>query len=130
MRDGELTGQRNAVLVSHLDCCTPCRREFERLRNSAEGRREEIPDGGLLTQMRSALHLWEAHATDGAAKGRVATRIAPFLGNAATDKILQPVPDSGENLLSTVEPVLALFLGNRAAAHLVNRVVDTALLRA
>ena len=130
MRDGELTGQRNAVLVSHLDRCTPCRRAFERLRDSVEGRPEAIPDGGLLTQMCAALHLWEEQSREGAAKGRVATRIAPFLGSAATDKILQPVPDSGENLLSTVEPVLALFLGNRAAAHLVNRVVDTALLRA
>lgn len=118
------------MLVSHLDRCTPCRREFERLRDAVEGRPEAIPDGGLLTQMRTALHLWEEQSLEGAAKGRVATRIAPFLGNAATDKILEPVPDTGENLLSTVEPVLALFLGNRAAAHLVNRVVDTALLRA
>ena len=62
-------------------------------------------------------------------KLRVADMIAPYLGREATQSVLQPVANNGENLLSSVEPILALFLGGRAASRLVSNVVDVTLVR-
>ncbi|MDR3699652.1 MAG: hypothetical protein P4L56_08470 [Candidatus Sulfopaludibacter sp.] len=109
--------------------------ELHRLQSALGDQREPGPDPTLLARMQSAIQRWENSAsqtgrTGAAVKRRVATEIAPFLGPDATDSILKPVAESGENLLSSIEPVLALFLGGRAAAHLVTYVVDAALIRA
>jgi hypothetical protein len=85
--------------------------------------------------MRTAMQRWEDTARESGRTGepvkrRVATEIAPYLGPLATHAVLQPVTDSSENLLSSMEPVLALFLGGRAASRLVSHVVDVALIRA
>jgi hypothetical protein len=60
---------------------------------------------------------------------RVAATIAPYLGARAAAVILLPVSETGENLLTAIEPVLALFLGARAASRLVTSVVDGAIVR-
>jgi hypothetical protein len=59
----------------------------------------------------------------------VAAEIGPFLGKQAAQRLLDPVSDTGEDLLCSIEPVLAGFLGEEAAAELVNRVVDVAIVR-
>jgi hypothetical protein len=72
---------------------------------------------------------WESRRLDSqrrgeALKGRVAAEIGPFLGRRATRRLLDPVSSGGENLLCTIEPVLAHFLGEKAASELVSHVVD------
>jgi len=64
-----------------------------------------------------------------AVKGRVASAITPFLGREGMQLLLQRVSGDNRNLLSTIEPVLADFLGTRASSELVNHVVDAAMMR-
>ncbi len=119
---------------SHLNECDECRLEFHRLQYAAGTRREFEPDPGMLDRMRAAIHRWEqstaeAERTAEAVKGRVRAEIAPFLGDPAATAVLKPVAPGADNLLNTIEPVLALFLGGKAAGRLVSHVVDSALLR-
>ena len=84
----------------------------------------------LLTRVRA----WESGAvraerTGDALKQRVAGEIAPYLGKHATHSILQPVVEDGRNLLSSLSPLLTMFLGRRAAEHLVSHVVEHAIVR-
>ena len=58
---------------------------------------------------------------------KVAAEIAPFLGHRAADRLLRSVSENGQDLLCVIEPVLANFLGERAAAELVSHLVDTAI---
>ncbi len=77
---------------------------------------------------------WEAGqpqngARDEAVRYLVAGTIAPFLGQQATQRVLQPVANDNSRLLSSVEDVLATFLGGKAASHLVNRAMDRVIVR-
>jgi hypothetical protein len=87
----------------------------------------------LLPQILATLHQWEVSRTASAkgepVKRRVAAEIEAYLGRQATERVLEPVPESGENMLSTIEPVLALFLGNRTASRLVSHVVTESIVR-
>lgn len=65
--------------------------------------------------------------TGAALKQRVAKQIEPFLGPEASHRLLQQVSADGTNLLSIVEPVLAQFLGARAASELASHIVDAAI---
>jgi len=91
------------------------------------------PDPGLLSRIQNRIRTWEARrSADGwgaAAKERTAREIGPFLGNNGARILLRPVSDNGCNLLSTIEPLLANFLGKRAASELVSRVVEVAIVR-
>jgi|SRR5581483_3819213 len=130
-RDGELTGKQSALVAAHVEQCDECRLELHRLRRAMESPRELAPDLGLLAKMRSAVEQWENTAPPAhEVKQRVAMEIGPFLGRKATSSILQPVAENGENLLSGIEPVLALFLGGKAAGRLVSHVVDAAVIQA
>lgn len=134
-REGGLADDQTRSVQSHLDQCDDCRLELHRLQYALGDKVELKPDRLVLAQMQSAIQQWEDSAaqtgrTGTPVKRRVAHEIAPFLGPEATDSILQPVAAGGENLLSSIEPVLALFLGGRAAAQLVTYVVDAALIRA
>jgi hypothetical protein len=85
-----------------------------------------------LNGIRAAMHQWDAQRsspewTGEALKIRVAQVIEPYLGEEGARTVLLKVEDNGCNLLSTLEGVLADFLGKRAAAELVNQVVDEAL---
>lgn len=75
-------------------------------------------------------HRWESTVSPDAVKQRVGTAVAPFLGGNATRDLLGSVSATGENLLSTLEPVIALFLGCRAASRMFDRVVDRSILKA
>jgi hypothetical protein len=81
----------------------------------------------LLPQVLASLRNWESSRP--AVKRRVASAIEAYLGRQATERVLEPVPESGENVLSTIEPVLALFLGNRTASRLVSHVVTESIVR-
>jgi len=85
-----------------------------------------IPDHSLPAEEDSAR---ESGCTGEQVKGRVASEIAPYLGSMATQSVLQPITDTSQNLHSSIEPVLALFLGGRAASRLIRHVEDAALIR-
>jgi hypothetical protein len=79
------------------------------IRRWTERRQQEDPDARIV-------------------KGRVAEEISGYLGTGATGRILEPVTESTK-LFPAVEPVLAIFLGCRAAGRLIQRVIDTAIVR-
>lgn len=91
------------------------------------------PPEDLFAGIQNAIRKWDSEPlfqrSGTLLKQRVAREIAPYLGARASAHILAAVSPGGENLLPTVEPILALFLGNRAASRLVDRVVDTVLVR-
>lgn len=91
------------------------------------------PGEDVLARIRLAIDNWTAEPaaqrTGEPLKQRVAHEIAPYLGAQASRRIVTGVADSCEDLLSTVEPVLALFLGGRAAARLVDHLVEAVLVR-
>ena len=77
---------------------------------------------------------WETRLRDPqcrgeALKGRVAAEIGAFLGGRATRRLLDPVGGRGEDLICTIEPVLAGFLGVDAASELVSHVIDAISMR-
>lgn len=85
-----------------------------------------------LHGIRAAMHQLDtrrssAEWTGEALKSRVAEVIVPYLGEEGARTVLLRVEDNGCNLLNTLEGVLADFLGKRAAAELVNVVVEQAL---
>ena len=61
-------------------------------------------------------------------KVRVAAELGPYFGST-TRKVLKDVLTEGGNLLSTVEPALALFVGVKAAERLVTHIVDVSIVR-
>ena len=66
---------------------------------------------------------------DGAVvKGHVAKEISRYLGSAAADRILEPVTEHSK-LFPAVEPVLAIFLGCRAAGRLVHHIIESRIVR-
>jgi hypothetical protein len=118
-----------------LNLCDECRLELHRLRYAVGCAPEPELDDSVLARLRDAMEAWERSQQQSSRNGshvklRVATEIAPFLGPQATNAILKTVTETDDNLLSTLEPVLGLFLGNRAASRLVGHVVDSALIRA
>ena len=140
-RGGELTRARRAEIAVHLRRCDACGLEYDRLRAALAGEpgtaREgaSLLDAAMLAAVVVGIQGWESAAaanpawSGDALKSRVAARIGPYLGARAAAGILQPVSETGEDLLSTIEPVLALFLGARAASRLVTSVVDAAIVR-
>jgi hypothetical protein len=95
------------------------------------------PEGslpGIWEGIRQRISAWETtrgnpEQSDEAVRNRVAKQIAPFLGNVAGLRVLGRVRRNNQDLLSTVEGVLGEFLGHGAAAALVSRVVDAALVK-
>jgi hypothetical protein len=132
-RHGELSPQVEKTVSRHLKACETCRLEFRRLSAALDMPAPPAPAddvGGLLSRLRT----WESgesqpERNSEALKRRVAGSIEPYLGKAAADALLQPVREDGRDLLSNVAPVLAVFLGRRAAGNLVSCVVDTAIVR-
>jgi hypothetical protein len=89
---------------------------------------------GRFADVLAGIQSWESAAAQSGPfhegiKRRVSAKVKRYLGPGATDKLLQSVSGDGGDLLSTVEPVLALFLGRKAASSLVSHVVDAAIVR-
>jgi hypothetical protein len=55
--------------------------------------------------------------------------VRPYVGDRAAERLAHGEAPDGGRLLADVEPVLALFLGRRAAAQLVSHVLDRALVK-
>ena len=116
--------EREAVRV-HLAECGDCSSQLEALRTSTASRAD------VLTSVLAGMEHWDsAAAKDEAVKATVRSELTPFLGPHGTSELMAKVSARGEDLLTTVEPVLALFLGCRAAALLVSQIMTHAILRA
>jgi anti-sigma factor RsiW len=137
--DRKLPPKAMAVVQSHLKQCDVCRLELHRLQvalsvaQTLPGPEDmEASEAGILEGVLAKIRQWEAGRrspeTSGAAvRQRVAERIAVFLGSTAAGKVLDPVSEDNRDLLSRVEPILGEFLGPKAAASLVNHLVDVAI---
>lgn len=139
-RDGDLSPDRGKAIDRHLRTCQACRLEYQRLAEAFTSASDCAATANThnhdsrLASLLAGIQGWEAASastgrSDGGVKRRVAGKVEKYLGTAATSKILQPVSDDGGNLLSTIEPVLALFLGRKAASRLVSHVVEAAIVR-
>ena len=129
--DDELTDRERAQIERHLVHCQDCRQELDRLRLAALP--GEAPEVAPVVEVLSGIREWAAKLRDDGPgpevlKVWVAAEISPYLGPSVTSRLLKTVAPNGEDLLSVIEPVLALFLGSRAASRLVTNVVDRAIL--
>jgi anti-sigma factor RsiW len=130
--DGQLPAGARRRLEAHLIACELCWCKYVQLASAPADVRMDSEEPGMLAKLRGAIRRWESappFPSNAALKHRIAGEIEPYLGPRAATSILGRVSDSGDDLLSTVEPVLALFLGSRAASKLVNRVVESVLVR-
>lgn len=116
----------------HLRTCPVCAARRARMQE-ASGADADGAAGEMLSRIRGAIGQWSARRAREdnipAVKGRVAAEIAPYLGPRASGWILEAVSESADNLLSKVGPVMALFLGERAASRFVDHVVEDVLVR-
>jgi len=130
---GEIIGHRAHRMTQHLAGCAVCSQVFERLQGSmVEGggpdRNAAADTGTLLSKIRT----WDSNRVrDGrhgeGLKRRIAVELAPYVGQAGADALLRPVQDDGRDLLSTVAPLLVMFLGQRATSLIVTRVVEKSI---
>jgi len=139
-RDGGLSPDRGKAIDKHLRTCQACRLEYQRLGDAFTSESnfaapESGPDNDRrLAGLLAGIQDWEAAAANAGLRvegirRRVAGSVEKYLGTPATSKILQSVSGDGGNLLSTVEPVLAVFLGRKAASDLVSHVAEAAIVR-
>jgi hypothetical protein len=84
---------------------------------------------GLLASTLAAIQQWHRGSDCKMVKVRVAAEVGPYLGSKATRNVLEDVSPEGGNLFSKVEPVLALFVGVKAAERLVTHIVDVSITR-
>ena len=137
-RDGELPADRRKAVKRHLRACVSCRTEYERLCQAvAPQAARALPAASpgtpdILNAVLERINEWDKNSArsgeaSSAVKQTFAAELERYLGARAAGRILRSVSDDGDNLLSTVEPLLALFLGREAASQFVTRVLDTAL---
>jgi anti-sigma factor RsiW len=137
-RDGELPPAERTELDLHVSRCDACRLHLHQLFSVlAEVRRQpvssphpEVP--GTLDSLSARIQQWQKRRRDPAMsaeaiRSRVARELGPFLGSQGAHRILNPITPECRNLLCAVEPVLAHFLGARAATELMDHVVDIAI---
>src|SRR4051794_20291354 len=113
---GELSADRARGLKRHLAGCSACSLAFKRLQASVEGGEpDQTPpaDAGTLF---SKIRTWDSNRVrDGhhgeALKRRIASELAPYVGQNGADTLVSPVQDDGRDLLAAVAPLLVLFLG-------------------
>ncbi len=60
---------------------------------------------------------------------RVLSGLAPYLGSAGANQILESVADGGEDLERKVESLLRVFLGQTAGTRLAGRIIEEAGMR-
>ena len=113
--------------------CDACQLNFQRLSATEHTTASPVPPDDVNSLL-GRLRAWDRGAsrparTSEALKRRVAGAIEPYLGKRAADTLLRSVREDGRDLLSNVAPILTMFLGRRAAGHLVSHVVETAIVR-
>ena len=129
-------------MEAHLRRCAECRAEYGRLEGAVAAEQHHgscrcaaPPQHEILRWVLAGMREWEIraaacpHRSTDAVMRRVSAPAALYLGALAAAEILRPVSGHGENLLSGIEPVLALFLGAKAASSLVTSIVDSAIVR-
>ena len=137
-RDGELAAKPLAAVTAHLGACDSCQREYDRLCAARDWVRKQTAGGGVATPP-NGLATLQARMKEliadranaercGALHIKVAAEIAPFLGHQAAGQLLRSVSGKNDDLLCVIEPVLANFLGERAAAELVSHLLETLVL--
>jgi hypothetical protein len=134
-----LPAVRENLLRAHLADCESCRAEYARVQlaiASAQGEEQGTTPGRveLLSKIQASIQQWQAGVPDaaGAAEGlkqAVMEHLVPYLGDRGARQVMQGISPDGHDMLSAIEPVLANFLGYRAAAQLVNVIVETKLVR-
>jgi anti-sigma factor RsiW len=128
--DGELTPGQFASVAEHLASCDSCAVECDRLRAARDTPHAPLPPQALEALRGRLQELIAERARpqrSGEIQQRLVSALAPFLGPLAAGRLLFPASASGRDLLPIVEPVLASFLGKRAAAELVGHLIDTTM---
>jgi hypothetical protein len=131
---GELSGQLAQMVSQHLAACDLCRRNFQQL-SAVEDEPVPAAQEDEVSALMARIKAWDRDKrrqgrNTEPLKRRVSAAIEPYLGKRAADSLLQPVREDGRDLLSNVAPLLSVFLGRRAAGHLVSHVVETTIVRA
>ncbi len=128
--DHELLPAEFPKLEKHLDRCAECRLEVDRLRAAtAPEPCAAVSAPVTLAEIRD----WSSSrpsAHEAAVISRMAAELDPYLGPSGSAAVLDrvSVPGTG-NMLPGVERVLADFLGRRAVANLIDRIVEHAIMR-
>ncbi|MEO8594773.1 MAG: hypothetical protein ABI759_15755 [Candidatus Solibacter sp.] len=125
---GELAGAAARELTRHLRGCQECHAAYQRVTGSLEAAPAKV-ERHEVDALMSKLRTWDAsplriRLKGDALKRRVAGALAPYLGRAGANALLDPVQEDGGNLLSNVAPALTMFLGRRAAGNLVSRMIQ------
>ena len=131
-RENTLPENKRKAVEDHLAGCGRCRNEMDRIAFAVKGAPSDLPAPPVTDLLASLSVLQNSLAQRGAGdalKRKVESELIPYVGAEAAERILQPVSPGGENLLSTLETVLRLFLGKAATARVVSRIVDRAIMR-
>ena len=132
-RENTLPENKRKAVEAHLAGCGRCRNEMDRIAFAFKGDPGDLPAPSVTDLLASLSVLQNSLAQRGAGgdalKRKVESELIPYVGAEAAERILQPVSPGGENLLSTLETVLRLFLGKDATARVVSRIVDRAIMR-
>jgi hypothetical protein len=131
---GELPAGERMTVEAHLKVCPSCQGERERLGDALAPDRPEVAGNQssspeLLTQLLSLIRKQAGSESERrlvVLKLGIRSRVGPFLGPQATERVLQSASGDGGKLLSTLEPMLAMFIGRRAARLLIDQVVSAA----
>jgi len=138
--DGELPAGSLERIGAHLERCSRCRLEQHRLKSRLAAAAGTVgmdpcsePGKTLLDRVITATRGWDAARSAAPAsesvKRQAAGKLSPLLGPRATRRILETVPENGDGLLPAVEPVLALFLGRRAAEEISGGIAKEVIVR-
>ena len=114
------------VIESHLKACAGCRRRCAEMGSSGFPPPETPPP---LPEISAAMRRREAERLQSVKPSlgldRAAREIGKCLGAQAAATLMAGVSCEGDRL-ARVQPVLALFLGRRAAGRLSSRIAETA----
>ena len=132
-RDGELARRRTGKMVAHLERCSECRQELERLEEEFEqlvslGAKTLVEkprlEQGLATLL-AGLREWQLDQGETAkpeVRARVASQLQMFFGSRAAESVAKELGARRNH--PNVLPLFAAFLGEKAAAVLASRAIE------
>lgn len=132
-RDGELARRRAGKMAAHLERCTECRRELQRLEAEFEHlislesmipvEKPKLERG--LEKLLEGLREWQlaqGHAVKPEVRERLASQLRLFFGSRAAESVTKEL--DAEHRHPNVLPMFAAFLGEKAAAVLASRAIE------
>jgi len=133
-RDGELARRRASKMAAHLERCAECRRELERLETEFEQlvsleTATQVEDLRLkkgLDTLLEGLRDWQlaqGEAVKPEVRDRVVAQLRMFFGGRAADAATKEL--GAERPHPNVLPMFAAFLGEKAAAVLASRAIES-----